>query len=357
LIDKEKYDVDLMVLVRGGAFEQFVPPTVHFTDYQKPQGFGRLRWLVCQNLFSLKLRTFAAKKQHGAELRWKTMGCAYPKVAKHYDVAIAYQQGLPTYFVVEKVSAEKKHAWVNVDMMKAGYSVDYNKEFYSQLTNVVAVSDTVANQLADSGFTTRDKIVTVFDILNVDLIRRMAEETPDTRFRTDKLTIVTVGRVAPPKNYPLAVETAALLKKRGLDFRWYFVGDGPERSKVETLVRSKDVEDCVVLLGMQVNPYPYMKGADIYVQTSSFEGFGLTLTEARLLHKPEVSTNFPVVYDQITDGVNGLIATMTADDLADKIIKLATNTILREQLVEATKREVNMTAQTESKKVNQLLSR
>lgn len=39
-------------------------------------------------------------------------------------------------------------------------------------------------------------------------------------------------------------------------------------------------------MGVQANPYPYMKAGDIYVQTSRFEGYCLTLTEARILNRP-----------------------------------------------------------------------
>ena len=95
--------------------------------------------------------------------------------------------------------------------------------------------------------------------------------------------------------------------------------------------------------------------ADVYVQTSSFEGFGLTLSEARILHRPVVSTNFPVVYNQIRDGENGLIAEMTAESVAEKVMLLIHDEELRNRLIEATKQEVNMTSITEPKKVMALL--
>jgi len=97
------------------------------------------------------------------------------------------------------------------------------------------------------------------------------------------------------------------------------------RPCVEKLIREKHMTDCITLLGEQANPYPFMAAADIYVQTSRFEGFGLTIAEAKILNRPIVSTNFPVVYDQITDGQNGLIAEMNSESIAQKILQLYEN--------------------------------
>ena len=151
------------------------------------------------------------------------------------------------------------------------------------------------------------------------------------------------------------METAAILKKKGIDFVWYFVGDGSERVRIERLIQQYALEEQVKLVGMKPNPYPYMAMADVYVQTSSFEGFGLTINEARILHKPVVSTNFPVVYNQIKDGENGLVAEMTPESVAEKILMLINDDALRERIIDATKWEVNTTSVTEPQKVMDLL--
>jgi glycosyltransferase involved in cell wall biosynthesis len=65
-----------------------------------------------------------------------------------------------------------------------------------------------------------------------------------------------------------------------------------------------------------------MKAADIYVQTSRFEGYCLTLAEARILNVPCVTTAFDVVYDQMIDGENGLVVDMNAPAVAGGIERL-----------------------------------
>lgn len=349
LLDYSKVQVDLMMVHRGGVFEQYVPREVNVIDF--PQSDGIL-FRLCQLYFSLLLRW--RKSRHGAELRWKAMHGVYKEVEKEYDVAVAYQQGFPTYYIAQKVKAKRKYAWINVDIAKAGYQEGYNKEFYDKYDKIVPVSDTLCSMLKNTHFVDVNKLFTVYDILNVDLIRKMSLERVDG-FKKQGVTIVTTGRLAPPKNHILAVETAVLLKKRGLRFVWYFVGEGSERVNIENLIKQYSLQDEIKMVGMTPNPYPYMAMADVYVQTSSFEGFGLTLNEARILHRPVVTTNFPVAFDQIKEGENGLIAEMTPESVAEKIMLILNDVSLREKLIEGTKKEVNKTAQTEPEKVMRLL--
>ena len=358
LLDYTQMEVDLMLIACGGVFERYVPQEVQVIPFPKVKGYHKLWCFISLLYFSFLLRYFRVlkKNRHGAEIHWMAKKSVYAPLRKHYDVAVAYQQGFPTYYVAKKVDADKKYAWINVDLCKAGYDESFNRHFYDTMNRIVLVSDVLCKMLSETGYVDKLKLHTVYDILNVNLMRQMAKEKG---FSDDLpcgcVRIVTAGRMAPPKNYPLAVETAKRLKEMGLVFRWYFVGDGSERLAVENLIAQYHLQENVVLLGMQPNPYPYMANCDIYVQTSSFEGFCLTLREARIFHKPVVSTNFPVVYNQIRDGENGLIAEMTAESLSEKIMMIVNNKELKEQLIANTQKEIDLTAVTESRKVNDLL--
>ena len=136
--------------------------------------------------------------------------------------------------------------------------------------------------------------------------------------------LVTVGRLVPQKGYDIAAKAAWLLKKRGIRFHWYVVGGG-NTTPIKKDIAQYGIHYCFTLLGAKANPYPYMKAADIYVQTSKFEGYCLTLAEARMLNIPCVTTNFDVVYTQMIDGENGLVVEMNAEAVADGIIRLATD--------------------------------
>ena len=241
-------------------------------------------------------------------------------------------------------------------MVGAGYNMKFNKQFYAMADHIVTVSKELQTIMQSIYPDFSEKICCIYDILLPTLILQQAKNIIDDVFpHHDKTLIVTVGRMAPQKNYPLAVETAKVLHDRKVPFMWIFVGDGSERTLVESLISKYGLQQDIILAGLKINPYPYINQCDIYVQTSSFEGFGLTIAEAKILGKPVVSTNFDVVHDQLLHEHNGLIAEMTAESVAENIIRMITDDMLRQHIIANVKAEKNTTPETEIKKVEKLL--
>ena len=98
-----------------------------------------------------------------------------------------------------------------------------------------------------------------------------------------------------------------------------------------------------------------MVQADVYVQTSRHEGFGMTIAEAKILGVPVVSTNFDVVYNQITHERNGLIAEMDGVKIGEQILRLIQDNKLRECIKSTLQKEENTTYQTEVRKVEKII--
>lgn len=354
LLDYSKIDVTLMMVARGGIFECYVPKEVKMVGFEWP---NTLKYKFAHLCYAIKHRYYSLTNKiiYPAMSMWHSIGWALPNHKEEYDYAFAYQQGFPTYYIANKVKAKRKFSWSNIDMKAAHHDVAYDSLTYDFFDRVIAVSDAVyEGLLRDHYVKDPNKIVTIYDILNPNLIEKMAQENGfDDNYKG--LRLVTCGRMVGQKGYDIAVLTANVLRSRGYKFRWSFVGDGTDRPLVENLIKEKGLEDYVKLLGVKANPYPYMKECDIYVQTSRFEGFGLTVTEARMLGKAEVCTNFPSAYNQITDGVNGLICEMTPEDIADKIEMLIKDPDLKARIESTVAKERNTTAITESQKVKELL--
>ena len=334
LMDYQKYDVTLLMFRCGGMFEPLLPPDVHIHDSldyvsfcAQPIGKQLLsfdfRRIVARLRTSVFLRQNARKNRplHDAQAYWKYSAAAFDPLPEHYDVAIAWGQGTPTHFVAEKVTADKKFAWVNVNYKLAGHSESFDNKYYKRYNNIVCVSQELSDLFEKTFPTYKDKICTILDIQNPDMILKMAEQ-PCVLPGENGVTIVTAGSLVPQKGYDIAAKAASILKNRGVQFHWYIVGDG-NRAPIEADIERYGIADCFTLLGAKENPYPYMKAADIYVQTSKYEGYCLTLAEARMLNVPCVTTNFDVVYAQMIDGENGLVVEMTPEAVADGIVRLA----------------------------------
>lgn len=358
LLNKEKYAISLWILHRGGVFESLVTEGINIIDNPKLTTTERIKQNIAHLIHSLYIRILKLLRirEHGAELLWKCTGWATKGLDLTYDVAIAYQQGFPTYLVAKKIKAKKKIAWVNADIFNVGYNIRYNFPFYKQYNNIVPVSQLLQEKMEKELPRFTKKYRCVYDIINPDLIQKMSLETVNDFERTQNNTIlVTVARMAPPKGYDIAVEAAHYLKEKGIPFIWYFIGSGSEKERIQQMILQYHLHKEVRLLGLKTNPYPYMRLCDIYVQPSRFEGFGMSISETKILGKPVVSTNFKVVHDQITHEENGLISEMDAESLSTQIIRMIQDDKLRQKIIDNVSSEKNTTYITEVKKVEELL--
>lgn len=350
-------ELDLMLMSRGGYLEKYLENNL-VNIINKPITTNIFKKLKGKFLYSLSLRIIGYRhnKIHTAELHWKTSRCSFVSPKKEYDVAIAYHQGLPTYYVADKVRAKKKIAWINTDLKSAGYSASFNSRYYNKFNEVIVASKFLKNIINSDLFVSENKLSVLYDIVEEHEIKHLAIPTStNTKDLNSPLLLCTVGRMEPIKNYTLAVNTAKSLKDKGLKFIWYFVGDGSEKNLIGQLIKKLNLEDYIILTGYQENPYPFIRNCDIYVQTSLFEGYSLTIKEARVLGRPIVTTNFEVVYDQIKDGSNGLIAEMNPSSLSSKIELLATDAGLRNRLSSASSLDVTLENEETLKKVSELL--
>ena len=358
LLNQEKYKLYLWTRSPGGAFASLVPKHVHIVNQLEYTIFDHLKFKFGGILYSIMFRwnKLIGKNEHTAETLWKCQGWALKIPAGNWDTVVAYQQGIPTYLAANKFTDCKKIAWINADIFKAGYNTKFNSKFYQKFDYICPVSDVLHKMMDMRMPEFSEKYITVWDIINPDLTRKLAKEScVNLRKDNGEYIFVTTGRLVPPKGYDIAIEAAKILKENGVKFKWYFIGDGPERQKIEHGIKTNELLNHIVLLGLQTNPYKYMEQADVYVQTSKFEGFGMTIAEAKILGKPIVSTNFDVVYNQITHEKNGLIAEMNGKSIADSIYRMITDNELRNSIIEEVNREVNTTHLTEAKKVEALI--
>ena len=232
-----------------------------------------------------------------------------------YDLAVSYIQSYTAKFVDENVKAKRKVMFYHGSTDEFH---DVNEKAMQHFERIYCVSK--GAQKAVQGFYPKydDKIDCLENYVDAESVRQKANEfVPD--YPKDKLILCSCGRITPVKGYDLAVEAAEILKKSGLDFNWYFVGDGADRPKIESLISEKQLDYYIEITGLQDNPYPYIKNCDIYVQPSYEEAHPLSIIEAQVLGKPIVSTATVGGQSIINDGENGLIADINAESIAKRI--------------------------------------
>ena len=340
--DYEKYDVFLQLMSVEGVFLTNVPQEVKFLPELDYVVFSKSSWsykLKHLNYLLKKVKIFLGMRferkkgrLHGSQAYWKSANSAFKTVKENFDVAVAWGQGTPTHYIAEKVKAKKLFAIINADYESLGLNRDFDANFYIKYSKIFVVSDKL-NVMTKSVFPEfEDKIHTLYDINNAKLIEQLASvENPFNDIMSTK--IVTVGRLVSAKGYDLLIKAAKILKDKSIDYKWFIIGEGPERKFIENEIEKFELKNNVFLLGQKQNPYVYMSNADVYVQTSKNEGFCLTLAEARILNIPVISTNFDAVYNQIEHMQNGIITEKNGESIASAIVELLNNDNLREKII------------------------
>ncbi|MGL5989239.1 glycosyltransferase [Cetobacterium sp.] len=353
LIDYSKYSVDLQLIGYGGELEKLLPKEVNLLspfEYIKYNSLPlekfifetlkniKLNYLYSRLRFSLKLKEKNYGNREKARLFWELSKNSIKISKEKYDIAIAYAQGVPTFYVADKVKAKKKFAWVNVSYDLSGEEQKYQKSKYQKFDKIVTVSDSAEEIFKNVFPEFKNKITTIYDINNPKTIKEMAE-IGEGYENKNSLKLLTVGRLANQKGYDIALLAAKILKESGLDFKWYVLGKGPLKNDIEKKIIEYGLEEVFILLGVTSNPYGYIKNADIYVQTSKFEGFGLAIAEARMLNIPVVTTEFDAVYNQMIQRKNGIVTKMDAKSIAEGVLELVNNPALKKSILEYLKNE------------------
>lgn len=347
-LDYKKYSVDLMLFAHGELLEGLVPKEVTILRPLLYSNFSSLnlkkailyslkrtdfKMLNSRIKYSINLRFKKYSNPQKARLYWQNVSRVIEENPKQYDIAISYAQGVPTFYVAEKVKAQKKYAWVNAIYKLDSKEANFQKQFYDYYKKIIAVSDSAKEALLETFPFYENKMEIIYDINDPHFISDMANLEGGFTDNFDGLRILTIGRLAYQKGYDIALSACKKLKEKGINFKWYVLGKGPLLKEIQDYIHDNKLSEHFVLLGVNANPYPFIKNSDIYVQTSRFEGFGLAIAEARMLNIPIVTTRFDAVYNQMKDGKNGLVVDMNDDAVCEGIIKLIHNKNLRENII------------------------
>ncbi|GAB6186828.1 glycosyltransferase [Thermopirellula anaerolimosa] len=174
---------------------------------------------------------------------------------------------------------------------------------------VVAVGRSVREALIRNEGIPGRKIRVIYNGIAVERFRR--NEDARRRIRAEwglcesDFAVLQVARLDPLKDHRTAVRAAASLRTENL--RWFFVGDGPERSTVEGEITRLDLQDRVHLLGERRDIPELLSAADAFVLTSISEGIPVTVLEAMAAGLPVAATRVGGLPELVREGETGLL--------------------------------------------------
>ena len=166
--------------------------------------------------------------------------------------------------------------------------------FYRMADKMVGVSHGVAEDIRQMAKLPAEKIAAIYNPIITPELDQLAQEGVDHPWFRDhqRPVIISAGRLTTQKDFPTLIQAFALLQKQ-MPSRLLILGDGGDRSALETLVKQLKLEDAVDLYGHVSNPFAWMRNADLFVLSSIWEGFGNVLAEAMAVGTPVVATDCP----------------------------------------------------------------
>ena len=347
----EEYDVDLILYDRGFPFEKDIPNQVHILNGRRiTSGYiERLKkglqyvlspYWIKKEWYALKYKDRRAGLYAIGQFKVKKLS---RRLKEQYDIAIGYLEDWSDEFIAYNVEAAQKIMWIHLDFANVQYiNEPLTERYLSKADKIVCVSVECLKNFNKLFPDLSSRSVYLPNINSSEYIKEKSlEELNDNDLRhmknCKKFKIISVCRLSIyHKGIDRMVWAAASMKKSGLIFEWYVLGDGFERLKIEEIIRDNDVEDCFFFLGAKMNPYPFIKQADVFCLPSRYEGKPIVITETMMLGIPPIVTEYASAKEQIENNIDGIIVQNSDDSIAGALEYVCKN----EEILKALKTQL-----------------
>lgn len=298
----DKIEIDLYLLEKKGSLMSSIPKNV--------------------NVYQMKNNKFIyALFRYIPLFRKKYINKIVSK--KDYNYVFGYMEGRCGTWVSDIKKDIKKYAWIHNDVNKLdiGISDKEAKNTYNNVDKVICVSKDAKDIFCKKYGISKNKVEVIYNFIDENAIIKKSKEFD---VKNDVFTFVNVAKMRDQKRQDRLVNASVYLKEKGYDFKIQLVGDGPNLEKIRNMVKEKNVSDKVEILGLQTNPYPYIKNADFFVLTSYMEGYGIVIKEALVLKKKILTTSVVGPKEILENGKYGVII-----ENDDDAVKYALEDILK----------------------------
>ena len=338
-MDYTQYSVDLFLMRHTGELLKYIPEEVkllpeipQYASLAVPisQVARKRQYKVLAGRVIGKLKAIKREKQLGVEVdgsiqleySHKYTCFAMPELAEKYDLAISFLT--PHYFVANKVTAKTKIAWIHTDYTKVNIDVKSERKMWKKYDHIISISDAVTQSFLVKFPELENKIEVIKNIMPSKCIQEQVRENcVEKEIPNDgSIKLLSIGRFCYAKNFDNIPQICGLIRKNGLNVKWYLVGYGGDEGLIRQKIKEYHMEEFVVVLGKKENPYPYIATCDFYVQPSRYEGNSVSVREAQLLNKPVVITDYATAKSQLENGVDGLIVPMDNEKCAELLSRI-----------------------------------
>ena len=319
-LDRNKFDITLIVSLYQGELRDAVPSHIHYIKANKgKEDFSKNPLIHKIQLFTrgLKIKFF------------ENFPGLFDKIylKKEFDIEIAssYTDFSPVLNSSNKKS--KKLGWFHTDISSKGLKPILSRLlgqitqfdyfiFGSQQANDIFVSTYPSIKLPEN------KVI--LNAIPIEEIKKNAEEF-EIEKSEDIPVFISVGRLHNRKGHHVLAEAHKKLIDEGFLHKIMIIGDGEERENLEKQIAELQIKNSFQLLGTKMNPYPYIKNSDFYIMPSRSEGWPLIIAETLILQKPIIATNVGGISEMITHKKNGYLVEYDVESIMSGMKEFLSN--------------------------------
>ena len=303
-----RYEVTLCLFRASGAHLQEIPPDVKVVEcggFCKYLGTSQRTWKGVHKLVRGALA--ATAKLVGRHTAMKLVLAGEKKLPGEYDCAIAFLHngrrfnfyGGVQEFVLRRVKAKKKVAFLHCDYGQCGADEKSNNRLLERFDKIAACSDGCRESMLQVLPHLAERTVTVRNFHRFDQIRALAQDNPVV-YPQGMPHVVMVSRLSHEKGIERAMEALAAAGQKGHPAQLHLVGGGGMEGTLRQRAQELGVGEQVDFVGEQTNPYRYMADADLFLMTSYHEAAPMVIDEAVCLGVPVLTTRTTSSEEMVT---------------------------------------------------------
>jgi len=167
-------------------------------------------------------------------------------------------------------------------------------------------------------------------------VKQLDKTDEINNYRLSRKQLITVGRLEEIKGHRYLLEAMPMIIKEFNDIKLLIIGEGSEKNNLQQLANRLNINQYVVFMGFNSDPYSYVNKSDVVIIPSLFEPFGLVYIEAFALKTPVVAFDTAAGNEIIQNNITGLLVKpKDSIALAKKIIFLLANPSVAIKIAEA----------------------
>ena len=300
-MDTNLYDITLLLNVNYGVFKSQLRKDITFRYLYEDK-----EWPFISNhlpIFSRLIRYI----KHKIYSKFPFLIEKIILKNKKYNISVSFIQDMVNEGY--KTKANNKIIWVHA--LLSNYvdqfpGVEKQLSYFKQYDKIMVISQEVKKDVITLFPSLKDKIQILLNPVNKELIKEKSLAFYPKEFEPykQKLKLVAVGRITHVKGFLRLVDVKKKLDEQNINCELFIVGreDNKEfAKKLKDKIKQLGVE--IHLIGHKENPYPYIKNADILINSSIHEGYGLVLAEGLLLETPVIGSDIKAFKEFANDEV------------------------------------------------------